>query len=96
MQPKLVWMLCLGTPFLSIKNTPRYNLKSVLFIPKKEMVVKREEVVEGGWIQKCHAGRKSLLSGSLPERVMERGMRQGSRLRPAEKGNKSGTKAGLQ
>lgn len=89
-------MLFLGTPFLSIKNIPRYNLKSVLLIPKKEMVAEREEVVERGWSQKCHAGRKSLLSGSLPERMIERGMRQGSRLRPAEKGKEQGTKACLQ
>lgn len=55
-------MLCLGTPVLFIKNTPCYNFKSVLLISKKEMVAKGEEVVERGWSQKCHAGRKSLLS----------------------------------
>lgn len=52
-----VWMLCIGPHFHSIKNTPCQNLKSVLFISKKEMVAKREEVVERGWSQKCHAGR---------------------------------------
>lgn len=53
---------------------------------RKETVANREEVVERLWCQKCHAGRKSLHSGSLPERNIERGMRQGSSLRPAEGG----------
>ncbi|KAI2655223.1 Rho guanine nucleotide exchange factor 1 [Labeo rohita] len=36
--------------------------QSQILQSEKEMVAKGEEVVERGWSQKCHAGRKSLLS----------------------------------